>query len=142
VWQDNSESLIRSTRRPAPVVIQKEIPMNRQITDTGSRKLWLLAGGSAAIILGLVFLAENLTSSDLDDLWALAMLPLALAFAARAVTIFERESGFTGAVAGWAVFALGTAVVALALVFGLDPGAMWPVFFIIAGAAAILATWR
>jgi hypothetical protein len=52
------------------------------------------------------------------------------------------NAGFTGAVTGWAVFAFGTAMVALALIFGLDPGAMWPVFFIIAGAAAILATWR
>lgn len=116
--------------------------MNSQISESRNQNLWLLAGGSAAIILGLVFLAENLTRSDLDDLWALAFLPLALAFAFKAVTIFAREAGFTGAVAGWAVMALGTTAIALALVFGLDVGELWPVFFIIAVAAAILAAWR
>jgi hypothetical protein len=116
--------------------------MNSQISESKSQNLWLLAGGSAAIILGLVFLAENLTRRDLDDLWALAFLPLALAFASRAVTIFVRKGGVTGAVAGWALLALGTIAVALALVFGLDVGELWPVFFIITGAAAVLAAWR
>lgn len=116
--------------------------MNSQISKSSGRNLWLLAGGSAAIIIGLVFLAENLTRSDFDDLWALAFLPLALAFASRAVTTFANHKRVAGAVAGWALLALGTAATSLALVFGLDIGELWPLIFVITGGAAVLAAWR
>lgn len=116
--------------------------MSTQATNTGSRNLWLLAGGSTAIILGLVFLTENITNSDLDDLWGLAFFPLALALVAHARTIYSRAGTITGAVIGWATVSLSTAAVGLALALGLDAGELWPVFFIIIGAGAVLAAWR
>lgn len=116
--------------------------MDNQLSQSRTRNLWLLAGGSTAIILGLIFLAENLTRSDFDDLWALALLPLALAFVAQARYVYVQAGRITGTVAGWVVIGLGTGLAALALIFSLDAGELWPVFFIIVGVGAVLAAWR
>ena len=40
--------------------------------------IWPLAAGASTVIVGLIFLAENLLATDLDDLWALGLLPLAV----------------------------------------------------------------
>jgi len=116
--------------------------MNGQIIEKPKRSIWFLAGGATTILLGLVFLAENLAQKDLDDLWAIALLPLALAFIAQAHTAYLDEGRLSGKVAGWAVIGVSTAAVTTLLIFGLDAGELWPVFFIITGAGIMLATWR
>ena len=115
--------------------------MDNQLTETRTRDLWLLAIGGTAIVFGLVFLAESLTRSDVDDLWALVILPVTLASFAQARRIYVRVGRVSGKVAGWALIGLSTVVIALAYILGLDSDELWSIFFIIAGAGAILAAW-
>jgi O-antigen/teichoic acid export membrane protein len=116
--------------------------MDTQLAEKGTRNLWLLAAGGTAIVFGLLYLAENATRSDLDELWALAALPLVLAAIAQARRVYVQMGRFSGKVAGWALIGLSTAVTTLAFILGLDGDGLWAAFFISIGAGAILAAWR
>lgn len=116
--------------------------MSKQLTETGTRNLWLLAIGSTAIVFGLVYLAETVTRSDIDDLWAVVTVPVTLAFFAQARRVYVRVGRVSGKVVGWTLIGLSTAVIALAFVLGLDSDVVWSISFVIAGAGAILAAWR
>lgn len=116
--------------------------MEKQFTEAETRNLWLLAIGGTAIIFGLVFLAENVTQSDLDNLWALTVLPVVLASFAQARRVYVQVGRVSGKVTGWVLLGVSTAVIALAFILGLDSDVLWSVFFIIAGAGVILAAWR
>lgn len=116
--------------------------MDTKLAEKGTRNLWLLAAGGTAIVFGLLYLVENATRSDLDELWALASLPLVLAFIAQAWRVYEQTGRFSGKVAGWALIGLSMAVTTLAFILGLDSDGLWAAFFISIGAGAILAAWR
>lgn len=116
--------------------------MDTQLAERGTRNLWLLAAGGAAIVFGLLYLAENATRSDLDELWALVALPLVLASIAQAHRVFVQMGKFSGKVAGWALIGLSMAITTLAFILGLDGDGLWAAFFISIGAGAILAAWR
>jgi O-antigen/teichoic acid export membrane protein len=116
--------------------------METQLAEKGTRNLWLLAAGGTAIVFGLLYLAENATRSDLDELWALAALPLVLAAIAQARRVYVQMGRFSGKVAGWALIGLSMAVATLAFILGLDGDGLWAAFFISIGAGAILAAWR
>jgi len=116
--------------------------MEKQLTETGSRNLWLLAAGGTAVVIGLVWVLDDATRGDIDDLWALAALPLALASAVQARRVYVQMGRFSGRVAGWALIGLSTAVITLAYVLGLDADGLWAAYFISIGVGAILAAWR
>ncbi|HEX6305849.1 MAG TPA: hypothetical protein VFZ76_16755 [Anaerolineales bacterium] len=116
--------------------------METQLAEKGTRNLLLLALGGTAIVFGFLYLAENATRSDLDELWALAALPLVLASIAQARRAYVQMGGFSGKVAGWALIGLSTAVTIVAFILGLDSDGLWAAYFISIGAGAILAAWR
>jgi len=116
--------------------------MDTQLAEKGTRNLWLLAVGGTAIVFGFLYLVENATRSDLDELWALAALPLVLASIAQARRVYVQMGGLSGKVAGWALIGLSTAVVTLAFIVGLDGDGLWAAYFISIGVGAILAAWR
>ncbi len=116
--------------------------MDTQLAEKGTRNLWLLAAGGTAIVFGLLYLAENATRSDLDELWALAALPFVLASIAQARRVYVQMGRISGKVAGYALIGLSTAVTTLAFILGLDGDGLWAAFFISIGAGAILADWR
>ncbi|HZD56180.1 MAG TPA: hypothetical protein VE136_05635 [Anaerolineales bacterium] len=116
--------------------------MVTQLAEKGTRNLLLLAVGGTAIVFGLLYLAENATRSDFDELWALAALPLVLASIAQARRVYIRMGRFSGKVAGWALIGLSTAVTILAFILGLDSDGLWAGYFISIGAGAILAAWQ
>lgn len=115
--------------------------MDTQLAEKGTRNLWLLATGGMAIVFGLLYMAENATRSDLDELWALVALPLVLASIAQARRVYVQIGGFSGKVAGWAVIGLSLAVTTLAFILGMDGDGLWAAFFISIGIGAILAAW-
>jgi O-antigen/teichoic acid export membrane protein len=116
--------------------------MDTKLVEKGSRNLWLMAAGGMAIVFGLLFLAENAIRSDLDELWALVILPFVLASVAQARHVYAQEGRLSGKVAGWALIGLSTAVTALVFILGLDSDGLWAAYFISLGAGAILAAWR
>ena len=116
--------------------------MNTQIAEKGTRNLLLLAFGGMAIVFGLLFLLENATRSDIDELWALVALPLVLASIAQARRVYVQIGGVSGKVAGWALIGLSTAVTILLFIFGLDGDGLWAAYSISIGIGAVLAAWR
>lgn len=116
--------------------------MEKQLTETGTRNLGLLAAGGTAVVIGLVWLLDNATRGDIDDLWALAALPLVLASVVQARRVYVRMGRLSGKVVGWSLIGLSTAVLAVAYISGLDAEELWAAFFISIGAGAILAAWR
>lgn len=115
--------------------------MGTQLAEKGSRNLLLLAVGGTAIVFGLLYLAENATRSDLDELWALAALPFVLASISQARRVYVQVGGLSGKVAGWALIGLSTTVTILLFIFGLDSDVVWAAYFISIGVGAILAAW-
>lgn len=116
--------------------------MDTQSTEKGTRNLGLLAIGGTALVFGLLYLAENATRSDLDELWALVALPLVLVTFTQARRDYVKMGRFSGKVAGWALIGLSMAVTILAFILGLDSDGLWAAFFISIGAGAILAAWQ
>jgi O-antigen/teichoic acid export membrane protein len=116
--------------------------METQLAEKRTRNLWLLTAGGTAILFGLLYLAENATRSDLDELWALTALPLVLASIAQARRVYVQMGRISGNVAGWALIGLSMAVTTLAFILGQDGDGLWAAFFISIGAGAILAAWR
>lgn len=116
--------------------------MEKQLTKTGSRNLWLLAAGGTAVVIGLLWLLDNAIRGDTDALWALAALPLVLASVVQARRVYVQMGRLSGKVIGWALIGLSTAVLAVAYILGLDAEELWAAYFISIGAGAILAAWR
>lgn len=116
--------------------------MDTQLAEKGARNLWLLAFGGTAIVFGLLYLVEIATRSDIDQLWALVVLPLVVASIVQARRVYVQVGGISGKVAGWALIGLSLAVTTLAYILGLDSDGLWAAFFISLGAGAILAAWR
>lgn len=116
--------------------------MDTQSVEKGTRNLLLLTAGGTAIVFGLLYLVESATRSDIDELWALAALPLVLASFAQARRVYVQMERFSGKVAGWGLIGLSTALTILAYILGLDADGLWAAYFISIGAGAILAAWR
>jgi len=116
--------------------------MNTQLAEKGTRNLWLLATGGMFFVFGLLYLVENATRTDLDELWALVALPLVLASFAQARRDYVKTGRFSGKVAGWALIGMSLAVTILAFIWGLDGDGLWAAFFISIGVGTILAAWR
>ncbi len=116
--------------------------MDTQLAEKGTRNIWLLAAGGTALVFGLLYLAENVTRSDLDELWALVALPLVLASIAQARRVYVQTGGISGNLAGWILIGLSTVVTILAYILGLDGDGLWAAYFISFGLGAILAAWR
>ena len=111
-------------------------------TQFESRSPWWLVGGASTIILGLVFLTKRLTNTDLDDLWALAFLPLAIGFFLQARQRYQRDGVLTKAVIGSGIVATSILFLAITLLFNLDFGERWLLFFILGGLGILLGAER
>lgn len=97
--------------------------------------------GGILILIGVVFLAQNLTDFDLGNWnwWALFILIPALGSLANAWRVYQAQGQVTRAVRGPLVGGVVLLLVTTILLFDLDWGALWPVFLIILGIGALIA---
>ncbi|MCX6033101.1 MAG: hypothetical protein NT169_27930 [Chloroflexi bacterium] len=100
---------------------------------------WL--GGAILIVLGLVFLAQNLGIATLNNWWAIFILiPAVGAFTAAWRKYQAAGASLTSGAVGSLIGGLVLTAVALAFLFnlGLNAGLFWPLLLIIGGLAVLL----
>ena len=115
--------------------------MNQNQND--NQQNYPIIAAIALIIIGAIFLLRNFDVIRLGrNWWALFML-IPIAYSLSAAWRHRQKSGgkFTPAVRSSLVGAVTLAVVMTIFLFGLNWGAMWPVFLIIGGIAMIFGAW-
>lgn len=117
--------------------------MNTQTTQAHPHgiNIWPLAAGASTAIVGLIFLAENLLSTDLDNLWALGLLPLAVGALYEVWQRRQASGRITATMIAGLLFGVTMALAASMALFSLDMGEMWPIFLVAGGGTAMLAGW-
>jgi hypothetical protein len=96
-----------------------------------------MAGG-LLIVLGIIFLAQNLGAFYLLNWWALFILIPAIASFATAWNSYQANGRLTAAGRGSLIGGGILLAIAAALLFGLDFGLLWPIFLIIGGLVVLL----
>lgn len=95
--------------------------------------------GVVLILLGLVFLLQNIGGFSFENWWAIFILIPALGSFASAWNSYQSSGGFTGAVRGSLVGGFFLTTIALIFLFNISFGLYWPVLLILGG-LLILAT--
>ena len=103
--------------------------------------IWPLAAGASTVIVGLIFLAENLLTTDLDNLWALGLLPLAVGAVYEVWQRRQATGRITATMIAGLLFGVTMALAVSMSLFSLNMGEMWPIFLIAGGGTAMLAGW-
>ena len=107
-----------------------------QPTARRHRPAWV--PGLVLVLIGLAFLAQSVAAPRPDNWWAFFLLIPAATSLAAAWDRYQR-SGRLGAARGGLIGGIVLLTVAAIFLLGLDWGAVWPVFLIIAGLSALLA---
>jgi len=103
------------------------------------RSAWIT--GAVLILVGFVFLLQNLTGFSLRNWWALFILIPAVGSLTTAASLYRRnEWKFTAASRGPLIGGLLLLTLTIVLLLGLSWDRVWPVFLIVAGAAALLSS--
>jgi hypothetical protein len=97
-------------------------------------------GGVVLILLGLIFLIQNVSGLRLEHWWAIFILIPAFGSFAAAWRVYQTHGRLAAAARGPLIGGLVLLLVALIFLFGLDWGRIWPLFLIIAGIGALLGT--
>ena len=99
-----------------------------------------LIGGGVLVLIGAVFLVQNLTDLDLVNWnwWALFILIPALGSLVRVWQTYQTEGQLTAATRGPLIGGLVMLLITAIFLFNLNWGAMWPVFLIIAGISILV----
>lgn len=95
--------------------------------------------GVVLILLGLVFLLQNIGGFSLQNWWAIFILIPALGSFASAWNAYQVSGGFSRAVRGPLIGGLFLTTIALIFLFNISFGIYWPVLLILGG-LLILAT--
>lgn len=110
------------------------------MNDNSDRASTLALGG-VLVLVGVVFLARNLTDFDLGgwNWWALFILIPAIGTLANVWRVYQAEGHITVAARGPLVFGVGLLLVSAIFLFNLSWGTMWPFFLIIFGVGVLVA---
>lgn len=111
----------------------------------GASSAFTWTGGIVLVLLGTIFLLRNAGVIETwGNWWALFILIPAVAMAGTAWAQYRAAGRRLTAAAGPIVGSLTLAAVAAIFLLNLSWGALWPVFLIITGAAALLqwSCWR
>jgi hypothetical protein len=123
---------------PPQAEVTNDTPRGPVISErrSGAHDSWIW--GIVLIVLGGVFLLQNITPFRLVNWWAVFILiPAAGSFASawrRYKDDGRLSSGARGALFGGLIFS----VVAAIFLFNLDLGQLWPIFIIAAGLAVMV----
>ncbi len=112
-------------------------------TQNDNRQNYPMIAAIALIIIGAVFLFRNLDIIHFGrNWWALFMLiPIAYSLSSAWRRRQENAGKFPPEARGALIGAATLTVVMTIFLFGLNWGAMWPVFLIIGGVAMIFGAW-
>ena len=95
-------------------------------------------GGAILILLGLVFLLQNMGVLSLDNWWALFILIPAFGSFSAAWGQYQAAGRLTAGARGSLIGGLFLSMVAAAFLFELNWAFLWPVFLIAGGLALLL----
>ena len=109
------------------------------MNNNTKRPSGLILGG-ILILIGIIFLAQNVTDWDLGNWnwWALFILIPAVGSLANAWRIYRAQGRPTAAMRGPLVGGFALLLVTTILLFDLDWGTLWPLFLIIVGLGALI----
>ncbi len=96
-------------------------------------------GGAVLILLGVIFLLQNVFSSFLVNWWALFILIPALGVFAGAWSSIQANGRLTASARGSLIFAIALTLAAFAFLLNLNISIWGPVLLIIAGVALLLS---
>jgi hypothetical protein len=97
----------------------------------GGRYPWF--GGAILILLGVVFLLQNMGIPFLDNWWALFILIPAFWIYVAAWDSYQDHGRLTRGAAGSLSVAILLTILALVFLFNLEFGLFWPIFLIVGG---------
>ena len=97
------------------------------------------SGGGVLILLGLIFLFQNMGIFILHNWWALFILIPAFGSYSSAYGIYQSNGRrFTYAVRGAVIGGVFFTLLAAAFLFGVSAGLFWPLVLILAGVALLV----
>jgi len=97
------------------------------------------AGGAILILLGLIFLFQNLGALQFTNWWALFILIPAIGSFGNAWNVYQSNGGrLTAAARGSLIGGFVLVLIALAFLFSLNVGIYWPIFLILGGLALLV----
>jgi len=113
--------------------------------STGPRNMGALMAGAVLVVIGIIFLLQNLNIFDIafpfDNWWALFILiPAATSFY-RVWQDYQQNGRLTNMSRGALVGGFILLFVSAVFLFELDWSKIWPVFLIFAGLSALLGGW-
>lgn len=120
----------------APAAETNEPPEGEREHRRSGSSTWI--SGVALIIIGLVFLLQNITSLSLGNWWALFILIPAIASLGQAWRGYRQQGKIGASARGSLTGGLILLLVAIVFLFGLDWGKVWPLFLVIIGLGALL----
>jgi hypothetical protein len=119
-----------------------ESPADQKPASPQPKRPGWIAGG-VLILVGLVFLLQNIAGISLQNWWALFILIPAIGSLWTAWSFYlKNDRTFTAASSGPLIGGIALLAVAGIFLFNLDWGRVWPVFLIIAGAGVLLGVVR
>ena len=117
-------------------------PEERRPRRRSSRAAGSLEGGLVLILLGVVFLLQQLGGFKLHNWWAIFILIPALTSLGAAAALYRRSDRFTYAVRSSLFGGLIPLAVALIFLFDLSWSIFWPLFLILPGLGMLFSGIR
>lgn len=105
-----------------------------RVRKRGQEWLW----GLALIVLGGLFLAQNLLGFELNNWWALFIFIPAFGALGRALEQFRADGRFSSRVRGSLLGGVVLVVVSLVFLFDLQFQTLWPILLILGGIALLV----
>jgi len=124
--------------------VSENLPSNERpdLNPPATQRSPAWIGGVVLILIGIVFLARNLTGFELGNWWALFILIPAFGSLAQAWRLYQSSGGrLTPAARGPLTGGLILLLVAAIFLFDVDWGQVWPVFLIVIGVGALFTSF-
>lgn len=117
---------------------------SQNVGQPNAGQIYTILGGLALIIVGVIWLMQNLTGLTFGNWWAIFILiPAVASFSMAWQTYRTNGRRYTSQVNGMLWAGVTTLIVAIIFLLDLDWGRIWPVFLILAGLSSLARSmWR